>query len=134
MVELYPGLIIEDIKPPRNAGCGICPTYSVGRAVLSDAVTLVRSDRFNTIDYTVSCMTDSFHTRLVRQRHQKQRTHQGFQSYHQPEIILQDGPPWRPSVCFLACFRTRGPGILNSSRRHAEAARNMFGWDKRRTP
>ncbi|KAF4461846.1 hypothetical protein FALBO_11355 [Fusarium albosuccineum] len=57
MVELYPGLMIEDIKPARNPGSGICPTYSVGRAVLSDAVTLVRSDRFNTIDYTVSNLT-----------------------------------------------------------------------------
>ncbi|WQF78857.1 Putative cytochrome P450, hem peroxidase superfamily, hem peroxidase, animal-type [Colletotrichum destructivum] len=57
MVELYPGLMIEDIKPARNTGSGICPTYSVGRAVLSDAVTLVRSDRFNTIDYTVSNLT-----------------------------------------------------------------------------
>ncbi|KAK1593424.1 linoleate diol synthase [Colletotrichum navitas] len=57
MVELYPGLMIEDIKPARNTGSGICPTYSVGRAVLSDAVTLVRSDRFNTLDYTVSNLT-----------------------------------------------------------------------------
>ncbi|KAF4976448.1 hypothetical protein FZEAL_6886 [Fusarium zealandicum] len=57
MVELYPGLMIEDIKPARNPGSGICPTYSVGRAVLSDAITLVRSDRFNTIDYTVSNLT-----------------------------------------------------------------------------
>ncbi|KAL0943400.1 linoleate diol synthase [Colletotrichum truncatum] len=57
MVELYPGLMIEDIKPVRNTGSGICPTYSVGRAVLSDAVTLVRSDRFNTLDYTVSNLT-----------------------------------------------------------------------------
>ncbi|KAJ0122549.1 prostaglandin g h synthase 2 cyclooxygenase pgh2 [Diaporthe amygdali] len=57
MVELYPGLMIEDIKPVRNTGSGICPTYSVGRAVLSDAVTLVRSDRFNTLDFTVSNLT-----------------------------------------------------------------------------
>ena len=57
MVELYPGLMIEDAKPVRNTGCGICPTYSVGRAILSDAITLVRSDRFNTIDYTVSNLT-----------------------------------------------------------------------------
>lgn len=49
MVELYPGLFIEDVKPMMATGCGICPPYSVGRAVLSDAVTLVRSDRFNTI-------------------------------------------------------------------------------------
>ncbi|KAI8623543.1 heme peroxidase [Xylariaceae sp. FL1651] len=57
MVELYPGLMIEDTKPVRNAGTGICPTYTLGRAVLSDAVTLVRSDRFNTLDYTVSNLT-----------------------------------------------------------------------------
>lgn len=57
MVELYPGLMIEDIKPVRNTGCGIQPTYSLGRAVLSDAVTLVRSDRFNTLDYNVSNLT-----------------------------------------------------------------------------
>ena len=57
MVELYPGLMIEDAKPVRNTGCGICPTYSVGRAILSDAITLVRSDRFNTIDYNVSNLT-----------------------------------------------------------------------------
>ncbi|KAM0454878.1 hypothetical protein ACHAPV_008252 [Trichoderma viride] len=58
MVELYPGLMVEDIKPVRNTGCGICPTYTVGRAVLSDAVTLVRSDRFNTIDYTPANLTN----------------------------------------------------------------------------
>ncbi|KAK0716063.1 heme peroxidase [Lasiosphaeris hirsuta] len=57
MVELYPGLMIEDFKPVRNTGCGILPPYSLGRAVLSDAVTLVRSDRFNTLDYTVSNLT-----------------------------------------------------------------------------
>ena len=57
MVELYPGLMIEDAKPVRSTGCGICPWYSVGRAILSDAITLVRSDRFNTIDYTASNLT-----------------------------------------------------------------------------
>ena len=57
MVELYPGLMIENAKPLRNTGCGIRPPYSLGRAVLSDAITLVRSDRFNTLDYTVSNLT-----------------------------------------------------------------------------
>lgn len=57
MVELYPGLLVEDIKPARNPGVGICPTYSIGRAVLADAITLVRSDRFLTVDYTVSSLT-----------------------------------------------------------------------------
>lgn len=57
MVELYPGLMIEDVKPLRSPGCGICPNYTLGRAVLSDAVTLVRSDRFNTLDYSVANLT-----------------------------------------------------------------------------
>jgi len=48
MVELYPGLFIESAKGQMNPGSGFCAPYSVGRAVLSDAVTLVRSDRFNT--------------------------------------------------------------------------------------
>lgn len=49
MVELYPGLFIEDAKPAMAPGHGICINYTVGRAVLSDAVTLVRGDRFNTL-------------------------------------------------------------------------------------
>lgn len=57
MVELYPGLMIENFKPVRSAGSGICPTYSLGRAVLSDAITLVRSDRFNTLDYNIANLT-----------------------------------------------------------------------------
>lgn len=47
----------EEVKPVRNPGVGVCPTYTVGRAVLADAVTLVRSDRFLTLDYSVSNMT-----------------------------------------------------------------------------
>ncbi|TWU70930.1 hypothetical protein ED733_001561 [Metarhizium rileyi] len=57
MVEMYPGMMIEDIKPARKPGMGICPTYTVGRAVLSDAITLIRSDRFLTVDFTASNLT-----------------------------------------------------------------------------
>ncbi|KAF4123830.1 hypothetical protein GMORB2_5546 [Geosmithia morbida] len=57
MVEMYPGIMIEQMKPSKAPGSGICPTYSVGRAVLSDAITLVRSDRFFTVDFTVSSLT-----------------------------------------------------------------------------
>ncbi|KAJ6007231.1 hypothetical protein N7522_005582 [Penicillium canescens] len=57
MVELYPGLFLEDGKPRMDPGCGGCPPYTVGRAVFSDAVTLVRSDRFLTVDYTASNLT-----------------------------------------------------------------------------
>ncbi|KAL8793884.1 MAG: hypothetical protein Q9195_003503 [Heterodermia aff. obscurata] len=57
MVELYPGLFVEDAKPRRDPGSGFNAPYTVGRAVLSDAVTLVRGDRFLTLDYTSATMT-----------------------------------------------------------------------------
>jgi hypothetical protein len=57
MVEMYPGMMIKDIKAAHNPGVGICPTYTVGCAVFADAVTLVRSDRFLTLDYSVSNLT-----------------------------------------------------------------------------
>ena len=56
-VELYPGLVVEEAKKPMIPGSGLCPSYTVSRAVLSDAVALVRGDRFYTIDYTPRNLT-----------------------------------------------------------------------------
>ncbi|EQL31703.1 hypothetical protein RJZ56_006768 [Blastomyces dermatitidis] len=58
MVEAYPGLYVEDAKPRMDPGSGVCTPYTVGRAVLSDAITLVRSDRFNTTEYNVATLTN----------------------------------------------------------------------------
>ncbi|KKZ59000.1 hypothetical protein EMCG_00865 [[Emmonsia] crescens] len=58
MVEAYPGLYVEDAKPRMDPGSGVCTPYTIGRAVLSDAITLVRSDRFNTTDYNVATLTN----------------------------------------------------------------------------
>lgn len=49
--ELYPGLAVEEYKEPMVPGVGICPTHTISRVVLSDAVSLVRGDRFYTLDY-----------------------------------------------------------------------------------
>ncbi|KAL7269861.1 hypothetical protein RUND412_007453 [Rhizina undulata] len=57
-VELYPGLVAEDDKKPMVPGVGIGPTYTISRAILSDAVTLVRADRFYTVDYTAGALTN----------------------------------------------------------------------------
>lgn len=47
-VEMYPGLVSESAKIPMVPGVGIAPTYTISRAILSDAVALVRGDRFYT--------------------------------------------------------------------------------------
>ena len=45
-VELYPGLVIEDTKASKHPGHGLCLPFTASRALLSDLVNLVRSDRF----------------------------------------------------------------------------------------
>ncbi|KAG9049801.1 hypothetical protein FS837_009101 [Tulasnella sp. UAMH 9824] len=55
-LELYVGLQAEDTKPPIP-GAGLCPGYTTSRAILADAVALVRGDRYLTTDYTVANLT-----------------------------------------------------------------------------
>jgi hypothetical protein len=57
-VEMYPGIVAEEAKTPMVPGVGICPTFTISRAILSDAVTLVRSDRFYTVDYHPKNLTN----------------------------------------------------------------------------
>jgi linoleate 8R-lipoxygenase/9,12-octadecadienoate 8-hydroperoxide 8R-isomerase len=58
LVELYPGLIVEDAKKAMTPASGLCTNYTISRAVLSDAVSLVRGDRFFTVDYTPKNLTN----------------------------------------------------------------------------
>ncbi|KAG6919504.1 hypothetical protein DXG01_005094 [Tephrocybe rancida] len=50
-LELYVGLQAEEAKPVME-GAGLCPGYTISRAILSDAIALTRGDRFFTHDYT----------------------------------------------------------------------------------
>ncbi|OBZ73945.1 Linoleate 10R-lipoxygenase [Grifola frondosa] len=55
-LELYVGLQAEDTKQVVE-GAGLCPSYTISRAILSDAIALTRGDRFFTADYTPFNMT-----------------------------------------------------------------------------
>ncbi|KAF9888104.1 hypothetical protein FE257_009240 [Aspergillus nanangensis] len=57
-VEIYPGIIVEDTKQAMVPGSGLCTNFTISRAILSDAVALVRGDRFYTIDYTPKALTN----------------------------------------------------------------------------
>jgi hypothetical protein len=50
-LELYVGMQAEETKEPMP-GAGLCPGYTMSRAILADAVALTRGDRFMTIDFT----------------------------------------------------------------------------------
>lgn len=55
-LELYVGLEAEEAKKP-GPGAGLCPGYTLSRAILSDAVCLTRGDRFMTTDFTPQNLT-----------------------------------------------------------------------------
>ncbi|CAD6909860.1 unnamed protein product, partial [Tilletia caries] len=55
-LELYPGLLAEESKP-AVPGSGLCPGHTIGRGILDDAVSLIRSDRFLTHDLSVYTLT-----------------------------------------------------------------------------
>lgn len=57
-VEIYPGVIVEDAKDSMTPGSGLCTNFTTSRAILSDAVALVRGDRFYTIDFTSRNLTN----------------------------------------------------------------------------
>ncbi|KIM21654.1 hypothetical protein M408DRAFT_333328 [Serendipita vermifera MAFF 305830] len=55
-LELYVGLMCEESKLP-GPGAGLCPGYTISRAILADAVCLTRGDRFFTTDLTPTNLT-----------------------------------------------------------------------------
>ncbi|KAB2572892.1 Psi-producing oxygenase A [Lasiodiplodia theobromae] len=56
-VELYPGLMAEEAKKPFSPGSGLCPGFTISEAILSDAVALVRGDRFYSVEYGPQSLT-----------------------------------------------------------------------------
>ncbi|EAW09101.1 peroxidase/cytochrome P450 family protein [Aspergillus clavatus NRRL 1] len=56
-IELYVGIQAEEAKKPFLPGSGLCPGFTISAAILSDAVALVRGDRFYTVDYSPANLT-----------------------------------------------------------------------------
>ncbi|KAF5391021.1 hypothetical protein D9757_003939 [Collybiopsis confluens] len=50
-LELHVGMQAEEAKR-AGPGAGLCPGYTISRAILADAVCLSRGDRFLTVDFT----------------------------------------------------------------------------------
>ena len=55
-LELYTGLQAEATKPVVT-GAGLCPGYTISRAILADAIALIRGDRLFTADFTPHNLT-----------------------------------------------------------------------------
>ncbi|QRW09811.1 heme peroxidase [Ceratobasidium sp. AG-Ba] len=55
-LELYVGLQAEQSKP-ATGGSNLCCGFTIGRAILSDAICLTRGDRYLTTDWTTNNLT-----------------------------------------------------------------------------
>jgi len=55
-LELHVGMQAEEAKVVMP-GAGLCPGYTISRAILADAVALTRGDRFMTVDFTPHNLT-----------------------------------------------------------------------------
>jgi linoleate 10R-lipoxygenase len=115
-VELYTGLIAEAAKPPMESGgplsgvgVGICPTYTISRAILSDAVALVRGDRFYTIDYTPKNLTNWGYSEVDKDYTVEQGCSfyklflRAFPNHFLPNSIYGE-LFWLPTSCFASLF------------------------------
>lgn len=58
------GLLAEETKRP-TPGAGLCPGYTISRAILADAVALTRGDRFLTADFTRTLLRVAHEDRLI---------------------------------------------------------------------
>lgn len=47
----------EQAKKTFTPGSGLCPGFTISEAILSDAVALVRGDRFYSVDYGPQSLT-----------------------------------------------------------------------------
>ncbi|CAN9364660.1 unnamed protein product [Alternaria alternata] len=56
-VELYAGAILEQPSMPMTPGSGLCAGTTTTRAIVSHALSLVRGDRFYTVDYSPHHLT-----------------------------------------------------------------------------
>ncbi|KAE8166073.1 heme peroxidase [Aspergillus tamarii] len=57
-IELYVGIQAEEAKKPCFPGSGLCPNFTISATILADANTLVRGDRFYTVDYSPVNLTN----------------------------------------------------------------------------
>ncbi|OOO07799.1 hypothetical protein OAory_01042990 [Aspergillus oryzae] len=57
-IELYVGIQAEEAKKPCFPGSGLCPNFTISATILADANTLVRGDRFYTVDYSPVYLTN----------------------------------------------------------------------------
>ncbi|KAK7681445.1 hypothetical protein QCA50_015537 [Cerrena zonata] len=96
-LELYPGLQAEETIP-LGRGSGLCCGFTMTRAILGDAIALVRGDRFYTSDYTPNNLTTWGYQECARD------PTNGAYGSAIPKLLLRHLPRHYPSNSIYALF------------------------------
>ncbi|KAL1717727.1 heme peroxidase [Schizophyllum commune] len=127
-LELHVGMQAEAIKTP-GPGAGLCPGYTISRAILGDAVALTRGDRFLTTEYTPNNLT-----------------RWGFKYSHVdpedgsvggilPRMLLATLPDHYPSGSAYTHFPFLEPAyIRDEMRKRGDKNFNRYTWDRPAVP
>ncbi|KAJ6500909.1 heme peroxidase [Mycena sanguinolenta] len=105
-LELYTGLQCEDIIP-LSPGLRFASGYTMMRAVLGDAISLVRGDRFYTTDYTAANLTTWGYQDCVRDPQNG-----GFVV---PKLLMRHLPRHYPYNSVYGCFPFFTPQKMKDS-------------------
>ncbi|KAG2148224.1 heme peroxidase, partial [Suillus bovinus] len=125
-LELHVGLQAEETKPPIP-GAGLCPGYTISRAILADAVCLTRGDRFLTVDFT------PFNLTTWGYEHCMINKVDGSYGGMLTKLLFRMLPDHYPAGSVYAHFPFLTPEFLASSMaktpRSAEI-RHLYNWDR----
>ncbi|KAJ7208882.1 heme peroxidase [Mycena pura] len=108
-LELYTGLQCEDTMP-LTPGSRFAAGYTMTRAILSDAINLVRGDRFFTTDFTPGNLTAWGYQDCLRDPH-----NMGFVSLCLPKLLMRHLPRHYSYNSVYGCFPFFTPQRMQTS-------------------
>ncbi|KAG1781362.1 heme peroxidase [Suillus placidus] len=125
-LELHVGLQAEETKPPIP-GAGLCPGYTISRAILADAVCLTRGDRFLTVDFT------PFNLTTWGYEHCMVNKVDGSYGGMLTKLLFRMLPDHYPMGSVYAHFPFLTPEFIASSMAKAPRSaeiRHLYDWDR----
>ncbi|GJE97837.1 heme peroxidase [Phanerochaete sordida] len=124
-LELYPGIQAEETMP-LGPGSGICCGYTMTRAILGDAVALVRGDRFYTTDYTPANLTTWGFQDCSRD------PNNGAFGAALPKLLMRHLPRHYPGDSVYSLFPFFTPEIMKTNLAKLKIVQNYSGMDGKR--
>ncbi|KAJ7058676.1 heme peroxidase [Mycena amicta] len=107
-LELYTGLQCEDTMP-LSPGLRFAAGYTMTRAVLADAISLIRGDRFYTTDFTPANLTTWGYQDCQRD------PHNGGFGGEMPKLLMRHLPRHYPFNSVYGCFPFFTPQKMKDS-------------------